>query len=111
VRRVQVAILFIREIIGQLSKQDRLELAQAFVRNDASNPTYKGFKYMFQLVEQLQVSPALVSYFNTEVAGQLHGMSQTQIFNSWVEAQIGGVIGRLRVRCLQEAKHKRDLWQ
>jgi hypothetical protein len=108
---VQVAILFIREIIGQLSKQDRLELAQAFVRNDASNPTYKGFKYMFQLVEQLQVSPALVSYFNTEVAGQLHGMSQTQIFNSWVEAQIGGVIGRLRERCLQEAKHKRDLWQ
>src|SRR5262245_37574587 len=34
---VQVAILW--EIIGQLSKQDRLELAQAFVRNDASNPT------------------------------------------------------------------------
>jgi hypothetical protein len=38
-------------------------------------------------------------------------MSQKAIFNSWVEAQIGGVIGRLRERCLEEAKYKRDLWQ
>ena len=28
---------------------------------------------MFQVVEQLNVSPALVSYLNTEVAGQLRG--------------------------------------
>jgi len=108
---VQVAILFIREIIGQLSKQDRLELAQAFVRNDASNPTYKGFNYMFQVVEQFHIPRGLVSYLNAEVAGQLRGMSQKAIFNSWVEAQIGGVIGRLRERCLEEAKYKRDLWQ
>jgi hypothetical protein len=45
---VQVAILLIRKIIGRLSKQDRQELAQAFLQNDASNPTYKGFKYMFR---------------------------------------------------------------
>jgi hypothetical protein len=41
---VQVAILLIRKIIGGLSNQDRQELAQAFLQNDASNPTYKGFK-------------------------------------------------------------------
>jgi hypothetical protein len=98
-------------IIGGLSKQDRQVLAQAFLQNDASNPTYKGFKYMFQVVEQLNVSPALVSYLNTEVAGQLRGMSQEAIYNSWIEAQIGGVMGRLRERCREEAEHKRDLWQ
>ena len=59
----------------------------------------------------LNVSPALVSYLNTEVAGQLRGMSQEAIFNSWVEAQIGGVIGQLRERSREEAERKRDLWQ
>jgi hypothetical protein len=76
---------------------------------DAS--TYKGFKYMFQVVEQFHVPPALASYLNTEIAGQLRGMSQKAIFNSWVEAQIGGVIDRLRERCLEEADLKRELWQ
>ena len=108
---VQVAILLVRNIIGHLSKQDRLELAQAFLDNDARNSTYKGFKYMFQVVEQFHVPPALVSYLNTEIAGQLRGMSQKAIFNSWVEAQIGGVIGRLRDRWLAEAELKRELWQ
>ena len=108
---VQVAVLLIRKVIATLSKHDRQELAQAFLRKDARNPTYKGFKYMFQVAEQLSVSPALVSYLNTEVAGHLHGMPQTQIFNSWVEAQIGSVIGQLRERCLEEAARKRDLWQ
>jgi hypothetical protein len=45
------------------------------------------------------------------VAGQLNGLSQEAIFNSWVEAQIGGVIGKLRELCLEEAELKRDLWQ
>ena len=108
---VQVVVLLIRKIIGPLSKHERQELARAFLQNDASNPTYKGFKYMFQVVEELNVSPALVSYVNTEVAGQLRGMSQEAIFNSWVEAQIGGVIGQLRERSREEAERKRDLWQ
>jgi hypothetical protein len=51
---------------------------------------------MFQVVQHLKVSPALVSYLTTEVAGQLRGLSQEAIFNSWVEAQIGGVMGQLR---------------
>jgi hypothetical protein len=108
---VQVAILLIRKLIGPLSKQERQELAQAFLQNDASNQTYKGFKYMFQVVEQLNVSPALVSYLNAEVAGQLRGMSQEAIFNSWVEAQIGGVIGQIRERSREEAERKREIWQ
>jgi len=108
---VQVAVLLVRKIIGSLNEQERQDLARAFLRNDASNPTYKGFKYMFQVVERLDVSPALLSYLNTEVAGQLRGMSQEAIFGSWVEAQIGGVMGRLRERCLEEAELRRDLWQ
>jgi hypothetical protein len=108
---VQVAVLFIRKIIGRLSKQERQELAQAFQQNDARNATYKGFKCMFRVVEQLNVSPALVSYLNTEVAGQLRGMSQEAIFNSWVEARIGGVMNQLRERCIEEAGRKGDLWQ
>jgi hypothetical protein len=108
---VQVAVLHIRKMIGALSAQDRQDLAQAFLRNDASNPTYKGFKYMFRVVEHLHVPPALVSYLNTEVAGQLRGMSQDAILGAWVEAQVGGVMGRLRQRCLEEAEFKRDLWQ
>ena len=108
---VQVAVLLTRKIIGSLSKHERQELARAFLQNDASNPTYKGFKYMFQVVGELNVSPALVSYVNTEVAGQLRGMSQEAIFNSWVEAQIGGVMGQLRERSREEAERKRDLWQ
>ena len=108
---VQVAVLLIRKLIGHLSEQERQDLAQAFLRNDLSNPTYKGFKYMFRVVEQLNVPPALVSYLNTEVAGQLRGMSQKAIFNSWVEAQIGGVMGQLRERCLAEAELKTSLWQ
>ncbi len=66
---------------------------------------------MFRVVEQLKVSPALVAYLNTEVAGQLHGMSQEAIFNAWVEAQIGGVMDQLRERCLEEAELKSSLWQ
>jgi len=108
---VQVAILLIRKIIGRLSKRDRQELAQAFLQNDASNPTYKGFKHMFHVVQQFHVPHGLVSYLNAEVAGQLSGISQKAIFNSWVEAQIDGVIGRLRDHCLEEAELKRDLWQ
>lgn len=105
---VQVVVLLIRKIIGPLSKHERQELARAFLQNDASNPTYKGFKYMLQAVEQLNVAPALVSYVNTEVAGQLRGMSQEAIFNSWVEAQIGGVMGQLRERSREEAERKRE---
>jgi hypothetical protein len=108
---VQVAILLIRKIIGPLSQQERQDLMQAFLEDDASNPTYKGFKYMFRVVERLNVSPALIAYLNTEVAGQLRGMSQEAIFNAWVEAQIGGVMGQLRERCLEEAELKSGLWQ
>jgi len=108
---VQVAVLLIRKILGALSKHEREELARAFLQNDASNSTYKGFKYMFLVLEQLDVSPSLVSYLKSEVAGQLRGMSQQAIFNSWIEAQIGGVIDRLREQCLEEAELKRDLWQ
>jgi hypothetical protein len=108
---VQLAVLLTREIIGPLSQRERDDLAQAFLQNEASNPTYKGFRYMFQVAEQFDVSPALVSYLTTEVAGQLRGMSQEAIFNSWVEAQIGGVMGQLRERSREEAERKRDLWQ
>lgn len=108
---VQVAVLLVRKIIGHLNEQERQELAQAFLQNDASNLTYRGLKYMFQVVEQLNVSPALVSYLNTEVAGQLRGMSQEAIFNSWVEVRIGRVIGELREGCLEEAERKREIWQ
>ena len=108
---VQVVILLIRKIIGRLNKQERQTVVQAFLQNDASNPTYKGFNQMFQVVQHLKVSPALVSYLTTEVAGQLRGMSQEAIFNSWVEAQIGGVMGQLREQCREEAKRKRDVWQ
>jgi hypothetical protein len=108
---VQVTVLLIRRIIGRLSKTERQALALAFLKNDAGNPTYKGFKYMFLVLEQLDVSPSLVSYLKSEVAGQLRGMSQQAIFNSWVEAQIGGVMDRLREQCLEEADLKRDLWQ
>jgi hypothetical protein len=108
---VQVAVLLSRKIIAPLSAQERQKLALAFLQNDASNPTYKGFKAMFQVVAQLHVPRGLVSYLNAEVAGQLRGMPQEAIFNSWVEAQIGGVIGQLREQCLEEAERKRDLWQ
>ena len=101
---VQVVILLSRKMIGRLSKQERQELAQAFLQRDASNPIYKGFNEMFQVVQHLNVSAALVSYLTTEVAGQLRGMSQEAIFNSWVEAQIDGVIGQLRERSIQEAE-------
>jgi hypothetical protein len=102
---VQVAVLLLRKVIDPLSKHERHELAQAFLHDDARNPTYKGFKRMLQVVEQLNVSPALVSYVKTEVAGHLRGMSQDAIFNSWVEAQIGGVMGQLRERSREEADH------
>jgi hypothetical protein len=108
---VQVVILLIRKIIGRLSRRERQTVAQAFLQHDANNPTYNGFNQMFQVVQQLNVSPALVSYLTTEVAGHLRGMSQEAIFNSWVEAQIGGVMGRLRERSREEAERKRDVWQ
>jgi hypothetical protein len=108
---VQVAVLHIRRIIGHINPRERQDLALAFLTNDAGNPIYKGFKYMFRVLEHLDVSPALVSYLNSEIAGQLRGMSQQAIFNSWVEAQIDGVMDRLRERCLEEAELKRDIWQ
>ncbi len=108
---VQVVIVLARKIIGRLSEQERQTVAQAFLRNDASNPTYKGFNRMFQVVQHLKVSPALVSYLTTEVAGQLRGLSQQAIFNSWVEAQIGGAMGQLREQSREEAERKKDLWQ
>jgi hypothetical protein len=40
---VQAAVLVVRAIIASLSQQERQELAQAFLRNDTTNPTYKGF--------------------------------------------------------------------
>jgi hypothetical protein len=108
---VQVVIVLSRKIIGRLSEQERETVAQAFLRNDASNPTYKGFTRMFHVVQLLKVSPALVSYLTTEVAGQLRGLSQQAIFNSWVEAQIGGAMGQLREQSREEAERKKDLWQ
>jgi hypothetical protein len=66
---------------------------------------------MFQVVQRLNVSPALVSYLTAEVAGQLRGMSQEAIFTSWVETQIGGAIGQLRDQSIEEAKGKRVSWQ
>ena len=107
---VQV-ILLARKIIGRLSKHERQELAQAFHQHDASNLTYKGFYEMFQVVQYLNVSPALVSYLTTEVAGQLRGMSQEAIFNSWVDAQIGRVMSQLRERSREEAGRTVDVWQ
>jgi hypothetical protein len=108
---VQVAVLLIRKLIGPLSARERQDLARAFLRNDASNPTYKGLKSMLCAVERLEISPALVSYLNTEVAGQLRGMSQQAIFGSWVEAQIGGVMGRMKQPGLGEDELEADLWQ
>ena len=108
---VQVAVLLIRKILGRLSNQERQDLAQAFLIEDTANPTYKGFKSMFWVMEQLKVPPALVTYLDAEVAGQLRGMPQQAIFGSWVEGQIGGVMGRLRERCLEEAEFKAELWQ
>jgi hypothetical protein len=108
---VQAAVLVMRTIIGSLSQQERQELARAFLRNDTSNPTYKGFRYMFRVVELLNVSPGLVSYLNMELAGHLRGMSQEAIFNSWIDAQVGFVIGQLRERSREEAESKKDLWQ
>jgi hypothetical protein len=106
---VQVVIFLVRKIIGRLSRQERHELAQAFLQNDASNPTYKGFNQMFQVVQHLNISRALVSYLTTDVAGQLRGMSQEAIFNSWVEAQIGGAMGHLRERSREEAERGGDV--
>ncbi len=108
---VQVAVLLIRKLIGPLSARERHDLARAFLRNDASNPTYKGLRSMLCAVERLEISPALVSYLNTEVAGQLRGMSQQAIFGSWVEAQIGGVMGRMKDPGLGEDAREADLWQ
>jgi hypothetical protein len=108
---VQLAVLVIRKIIGRLNNQERQELAQAFLRNDATNSTYKGFECMFQVAQQFNVSPALVSYVKTEVAGQLRGMSQKAIFNAWVEAQIAGVMHQMRERSREEGERERVLWQ
>src|SRR5262245_21700385 len=108
---VQAAVLVVRAIIASLSQQERQELAQAFLRNDTSNPTYKGFTYMFRVVELLNVSPGLISYLNMELAGHLRGMSQEAIFNSWIDAQVDRVIGQLRERSREEAESKKDLWQ
>jgi hypothetical protein len=108
---VQAAVLVVRAIIASLSQQERQELARAFLRNDTSNPTYKGFTYMFRVVELLNVSPGLVSYLNMELAGHLRGMSQEAIFNSWIDAQVGRVMGELRERSREEAESKKDLWQ
>jgi hypothetical protein len=38
-------------------------------------------------------------------------MSQEAIFNSWIDAQVGRVIGRLRETSREEAESKKDLWQ
>jgi hypothetical protein len=104
---VQVVILLTRKMIGRLSKQERQELGQAFLQHDASSPAYKGFNEMFHVVQHLNVSPALISYLATEVAGQLRGMSQEAIFKSWVEGQIDGAIGQLRERSREGAAHWR----
>jgi hypothetical protein len=108
---VQVAILLIRKILGSLSSQERQDLAQAFLRDDVSNPTYRGFKSMFRVLEHLQVPPALVTYLKTEIAGQLRGMSQEAIFNAWVESQVSSMMDWLRERCLAEAELKGELWR
>jgi hypothetical protein len=108
---VQVTILLLRKMIGRLSKAERQAVAEAFLRNDVTNLTYKGLNRMFQVVQRLNVSPALVSYLTAEVAGQLRGISQHAIFSSWVDTQVGGAIGKLRKHCIDEAKSNRLVWQ
>jgi hypothetical protein len=98
-------------MIGRMSTQERQELGQAFLQRDTSNATYKGFNEMFHVVQHLNVSPALISYLTTEVAGQLRGMSQEAIFNSWIEAQVDGVIGQLRERSREETECEGNVWQ
>jgi hypothetical protein len=106
---VQVTILLVRRILDPLRGQERQDLARAFLRADASNSTFKGFKSMFRVVRLLQVPPALVTYFDAEVAGHLRGLPQKAIFNAWVEGRIDDVMGRFRERCLAEAETEGDL--
>jgi hypothetical protein len=108
---VHLTVLIIRKLIGALREAERQDLAVAFLQNDTRNPTYKGFERMFRVLYRLDVSPALVSYLKTEVAGQLRGMSQQDILGSWVELQIGRVMVQIRERCLEEADFKADLGQ
>jgi hypothetical protein len=86
---VYAAINLIRIYIATLSNTERKTALQALERHDdPNNPTYNGFQYMLQAVEQLGAKSALLSRVSYEMVGGLWGMSPEAIQTWWSETEV-----------------------
>jgi hypothetical protein len=86
---VYAATNLISMLIGTFSNAEREAALETLERHDdPNNPTYKGFHYMLQAVEQLRVKPALLSRISYEIVGGLWGMSPEVIQAWWSEAEV-----------------------
>jgi hypothetical protein len=101
---VYAATMLIGPLVASLSGAERQAALEAFEREDPNDPVYKGFNYMFQIVDQLRVKDhepphrwqLLVSRLSYEIGGQLRGMPRETIHARWMEAEVQKVADQYR---------------
>jgi hypothetical protein len=92
---VHAATMLIGPLLASLSGAERQAALEAFEREDPNDPIYKGFSYMFDIVNWLRVIDPppnrwqlLVSRLRHEIDGQLRGMPRETIHARWMEAEV-----------------------
>ena len=92
---VRAATMLIGPLLASLSGAERQAALEAFEKEDPNDPIYKGFKYMFDIVNWLRVIDPppnrwqlLVSRLSYEIGGQLRGMPRETIHARRMEAQV-----------------------
>jgi hypothetical protein len=92
---VHAATMLIGPLLASLSGAERQAALEAFEREDPNDPIYKGFNYMFDIVNWLRlIDPPpnrwqlLVSRLSYEIGGQLRGMPRETIHARRMEAEV-----------------------
>jgi hypothetical protein len=93
---VCAATNLISALVTPLSDAERHAAIKALEQHDdPNNSVYKGFHYMLQVVEQIEVKPALLSRLSYEMVGQLRGLSREAIQSWWIEAEVPKLIDEI----------------
>ena len=100
---VHAATMLIGPLLSSLIGAERQAALEAFEREDPNDPVYKGFNYMFDIVDWLRVKDPppnrwqlLVSRLSYEIGGQLRGMPRETIQARWIEAEVQKVADEYR---------------
>jgi hypothetical protein len=90
---VYAVIDLISTLIAPVPAKEKQAALEALERHDhEGTPLSRGFYEMLQVVEQLDVKPALRSRISYEIVGQLKGMSPAAIHAWWIAVEVPNLI-------------------